>query len=196
MIPLMNRRRIILCLFLSTAIGCKSKVEAPPKPPLVPAAAVWAGGPDGGSFIECDVDEKHNVNHCLMYNDFTGDVEGGGFFQLKGLRRAALANELNYDGTDNERIYLAHGKILVPVQPIRPEAVPATSIFAGGLFISCGEPQSARTVCWIYRPDGGVYFQGTFSFEGERPYGERNPKYFSLSDRTIYLLGGDSFVSK
>ena len=65
---------IILCLLTMTTIGCKSKVEAPPRPPLVPATAVWAGGVDGGDFFECDVDEKHSVNRCLIYNDSTGDV--------------------------------------------------------------------------------------------------------------------------
>ena len=59
------------------------------------------------------MDQKQSVNRCLNYHDFTGDIAGGGFFQLKGLHRAALANELRFDSTDNERIYLAGGKILV-----------------------------------------------------------------------------------
>ena len=189
---------IILCLLTMKTIGCKSKVEAPPRPPLVPATAVWAGGVDGGNFFECDVDEKHSVNRCLIYNDSTGDVNGGGFFQLSGLHRAAQANELKFDFFDGERIELTGGNCLVPVQPIRPEHIPPTSIFANGLFISCDEPESARTDCSIYRPDRSLYFQGKFTFEGEggAEHGDRQYKFFDLSSRTVSVNGGGTLLSK
>lgn len=44
-------RMILFYLVVAAVVGCKSKVEAPPKPSLVPAAAVWAGGPDEGGFV-------------------------------------------------------------------------------------------------------------------------------------------------
>jgi len=75
---------VILWLLISAATGCNSKVTPPPKPSSVPANAVWAGGPDGGSFIECDVDAEHNVNRCLAYNEFTGDVTGEAFSNCRG----------------------------------------------------------------------------------------------------------------
>jgi hypothetical protein len=178
--------------------GPKSKVEAPPRPTLVPASALWAGGADGGSFIECDVDEKHNVNRCLVYNDSTGDLNDGGFFQLSSLHRAARPNELKFEGADGERIFLADGKSLVHVEPIRPEQIPSTSVFANGLFIACDDLASAKTGCSIYRPDGTLYFQGNFSFEGEplTEHGDRHYKFFDLSGRTIYLEGGGKLLSK
>jgi hypothetical protein len=193
----MKVARIILYLLISAAVGCKSRVEAPPRPPRVPSTAMWAGGADGGSFIECDVDQKHNENRCLIYNDSTGDVEGGGFFQLLGLHRAALPNELRFRSFDGERIDLPGGQMLVAVQPLRAPGIPPTSIFATGPFVSCGEPQSAITDCSIYRPDGGLYFQGKFAFEGaQASYRDRNPKFFNLSSRTIFLVGGGMLVSK
>jgi hypothetical protein len=148
--------------------GPKSKVEAPPRPTLVPASALWAGGADGGSFIECDVD------------------------------RAARPNELKFEGADGERIFLADGKSLVHVEPIRPEQIPSTSVFANGLFVACDDLASAKTGCSIYRPDGTLYFQGNFSFEGEplTEHGDRHYKFFDLSGRTIYLEGGGKLLSK
>jgi len=92
--------RVTIWLLISSLTGCHSKVTPPPKPPLVPANAVWAGGPDGGSFIECDVDAEHNVNRCLAYNESTGDVTGGGFFQLSGSARAARSDELRFNAFD------------------------------------------------------------------------------------------------
>ncbi len=196
--PMKLGRMILFCLLASAAVGCKSKVEAPPKPSLIPAAAVWAGGADGGRFIECDVDEKHNVNRCLAYNDSTGDVEFGGFFRFSAAGRAARTNELKFEYFNGESVHLASGNVLVAIKPIRPEGIPKGSVFTNGLFIYCDHPESATTDCSIYRPDGGLYFKGMFAFEGEpgTELRERTYKFFDLSTRTISLEGSGTLVSK
>lgn len=190
--------RVTIWLLISSLTGCHSKVTPPPKPPLVPANAVWAGGPDGGSFIECDVDAEHNVNRCLAYNESTGDVTGGGFFQLSGSARAARSDELRFNAFDGNRIYLEKG-MLIPTQHIRSVTIPKNSVFTSGLFISCRDAGSLKTNCSIYRPDGGLYFHGEFIFTGQsntEVKDEFSFKFFALSDRTIYLEGGGTYVAK
>jgi hypothetical protein len=177
-------------------LGCKSTPQAPARPSLVPQTAVWAGGVDGGSFIECDVDSTNDVNRCLAYNEYTGNVEGGGFFQLSGLKRAAHQDELHYRGFDGDRIYLTTG-VLEPVKPIKPDAVPNDSTFANGLFIRCGNQVSDRVQCAIYRPDGSQYFYG--SFVSDVKLGGKvtdGYKFFELSNRTINLESGGALVAK
>ncbi len=176
----------------------KPEPKPPARPPLVPISAVWAGGWDGGNFFECSVDEKHDVDRCLVYNDSSGDVEGGGFFQLKQSHRAAQTGELKFEFFDGEKIELAGGSWLAPVQAVRPEPIPSNATFANGLFISCEDLRSGTAHCSIYRPDGALYFEGRFSLEAG-PSAERGHwryKFFSLSDRTISLEGGGSMVSK
>jgi hypothetical protein len=189
---------VTIWLLISSVTGCSSNVTPPPKPSLVPASAVWAGGPDGGSFIECDVGAQHNVNRCLAYKEFTGDVTGGGFFQLSGSARAARLDELRFNGFDGDRIYLEKG-MLIPTQPIPPVTIPKNSVFTSGLFISCPDAGSPKTDCSIYRPDGGQYFKGEFVFTGEHKTAVKDEfsfKFFDLSDRTIYLEGGGTYVAK
>jgi hypothetical protein len=186
-----------LMLLLALALSaCTSKPAAPTKPSLVPNTAVWAGGVDGGSFFQCDVDTQRNVNRCLVYNDYTGDVAGGGFFQLSGLNRAARKDELKYRFFDGDRIYLAAG-VLIPVEPVRPSGIPKGSMFVNGLFIQCDQVSSGTTTCAIYRPDGSGYFKGVFvpdaTLGGKV---EDGYKFFDLSDRTIRLAGGGALVSR
>ena len=57
---------------------------------------------DSGCFFECDTDTAHNVNRCLVYNDYTGDVAGGGFFRLADANRAAARDELRFQFFDGE----------------------------------------------------------------------------------------------
>ena len=174
--------------------GCTSKATAPAKPSGVPPNAVWAGGVDGGSFFECDTDTTHNVNRCLVYNDYTGDVAGGGFFRLADANRAATRDELRFQFFDGEDRIEVEGHTLVRVPPIRPIGLPPGAVLANGLFISCGQIVSGSTDCSIYRPDGGKYFNGRFVADTGTTKLEY--KFFDLSDRTIYLVGGNTLVAR
>jgi len=174
--------------------GCTSKVTAPPRPSSVPTSATWAGGVDGGSFFECDTDTTNNINRCLVYNDHTGDVAGGGFFRLADTNRAATHDELRFQFFDGEDRIEVEGHTLVRVQPVRPTGLPPDAVLTNGLFISCGQIVSGRTDCSIYRPDGGKYFSGRFASDAGNPKLEY--KFFDLSTRTIYLLGGGTLVAR
>ena len=109
--------------------GCGQQ-QPPKRPAGVSADAVWAGGLDGGSFIMCEIDSRLNVNKCVVYNDFTGQVMEKGDFRLKNEGRAARPEELKYTWADwGGMIGLANGKVLSRVylttkqeRPIKPYA--------------------------------------------------------------------------
>lgn len=134
-------------------------------------------------FFECDTDTAHNVNRCLVYNDHTGDVAGGGFFRLADTNRAATRDELRFQFFDGEDRIEVEGHTLVRVQPVRPNGLPPDAVLTNGLFISCGQIVSDSTDCSIYRPDGGKYFSGRFVADAQTP--KLESKFFELSDRTI-----------
>jgi hypothetical protein len=74
---------------------------------------VWAGGVDGGAFIDCRV-RTDSLNNCTVYNDSTGDVWMQGTFKLRGMNRGANADELQYSFADGKGIGLRNGAYLIP----------------------------------------------------------------------------------
>lgn len=99
---------------LAPFLACSSKVAPPPRPTGVPQSAVWAGGADGGAFIDCRVNTDGS-DSCAVYNDFTGEIYmRDAIYILKGQSRGATQEELVYLGADGERIFLANGGFLVP----------------------------------------------------------------------------------
>ena len=79
--------------------GCQ-RAYPPAKPEGVPSEAVWAGGPDGGSFVFCDVDSRKGVNHCKVWNDVNGQLVESGEYRLLKEGRAAEPSELAYAWAD------------------------------------------------------------------------------------------------
>ena len=109
--------RIIDGVFLmcvAAIIGCSSRIEPPPRPSSVPQSAIWAGGADGGAFIDCRVNAD-GFDSCAVYNDFTGQIwTPDKVYVLKGRNRGATQQELVYSGADGERIFLSNGDYLIP----------------------------------------------------------------------------------
>jgi|SRR5579863_1081448 hypothetical protein len=78
----------------------RNQAKPPRRSPGVPEAAVWAGGPDGGSFILCEVNSAASMNTCRVWNHQTGAlVESDDHRLLKEDRTATIA-ELNYAWAD------------------------------------------------------------------------------------------------
>ena len=75
-----------------------------PKP--VPRYALWVGGADGGTYIDCHYNKPLDYDDCTLYNDWTGDIVASGHFILKGQNRGANATELKYSFFDGQAIYL------------------------------------------------------------------------------------------
>jgi hypothetical protein len=97
-------------LLLSSIVACKN-AELRPKvrPAAVPTSAIWAGGADGGAYFECTTDKY--VNHCTIWNDYTGQFRKASFV-LKKQNRPATSEELRYTGNDGKNIYLENGLVL------------------------------------------------------------------------------------
>jgi hypothetical protein len=105
-------------LFILVACaGCRdARLEPATRPANVPAAAVWAGGPDGGAYVLCTVDNARDLNPCTVWDDYTGDSRSGDFRLLKE-GRAATQSELAYEGAmigsnGEGTIALKDGKLL------------------------------------------------------------------------------------
>jgi hypothetical protein len=79
------KKRVILAVSFSVMMGCvQSDSEAPPKRPTeVPASAVWAGGPDGGSWIDCKSGSAKDVYECRIYGDPKGTLWAAGNYLLR-----------------------------------------------------------------------------------------------------------------
>ena len=91
------------------------------RPKSVPRYALWVGGADGGSYIDCHNDRALNYNDCTIYNDSTGAVWATGHYIIKGQDRAASASELKYSFFDGHELYLD----LPPVNGRIPSLVPS-----------------------------------------------------------------------
>jgi hypothetical protein len=76
------------------------------RPKSVPENAAWAGGPEGGAYIDCYYNKLTGFDECTTYNDWTGDAIVSGSFVLDGQSRGATPPELRYSWFDGERIGL------------------------------------------------------------------------------------------
>jgi hypothetical protein len=87
----------------------------------VPKTAIWAGGADGGSYVLCDIDPGHDVNHCSVWNDFNGSLIENGSYRLLREKRAARAEELKFMWADRDGwIGLANNKVLANIDGRHP----------------------------------------------------------------------------
>lgn len=114
-------------MFLAAALvstACTGPASPPPRPEGIPAAAVWAGGVDGGSFITCSYDATAGLNICAVYNDFTGRLEVEGEFDISGPTRAPDVGQFAYSGSDGKKIYLKDGSVLTPHGSALPSTRP------------------------------------------------------------------------
>lgn len=72
-----------IVMAVADAFGFEPRVVVPERPSSVPHTAVWAGGADGGAWIECSVDREKNANWCTVWNDQTGEVWARTFLSIK-----------------------------------------------------------------------------------------------------------------
>jgi hypothetical protein len=93
-------------VYISFLASCNKPPELRPekRPAGVPNTAEWAGGADGGAYIQCAIDLQRNVNPCTVWNDYTGQVMESGDYKIAKQDRAAATSELkfvfaDFDGT-------------------------------------------------------------------------------------------------
>ena len=191
----MNRIRYPMKLFRVLPVvavlalaGC-DRAHAPKRPDAVPVSAVWAGGVDGGVFIDCAPSLKGEPNPCTVYNDGTGDVEMSGKFTLKGQTRGAASDELRYAFADGESVGLQGGSELIPLPAQRPASVPKSALLAeNGVYLDC----DARSESKVHRcslflsANGEKFFSGSYVCDESLPPCE--PPDPKIADRSeIYL---------
>lgn len=100
--------KLARALVALTLVSCRP--SPPPRPPLVPPSAVWAGGVDGGSWVRCTKAEPA-VYDCTVWDDYVGSTRAAGLFRL--VQSAAGGDSaLTYSGFDGTTIYLTHGKLV------------------------------------------------------------------------------------
>lgn len=73
----------LMCLGAILYEGGKRLAEMPPsRPSHVPSAATWAGGRDGGPWINCMPTGRQNVLRCDVYGHLSGTVLESGDYRI------------------------------------------------------------------------------------------------------------------
>jgi hypothetical protein len=155
---------LLLAAFSVLLLGC-NKTNAPTRPNGVPASAVWAGGVDGGAFIDCSPSRNGEPNPCTVYNDSVGDVDISGRFVVKGQRRGVTAEQLKYAGAPSgTRIDLQNQVTLVLLPQERPESVPKTALLGeNGVYADCHSSDNNLQKCSLYlAANGANSFSGSY----------------------------------
>lgn len=126
-----SMRHIVTCVFVlaagvalgwhwrSAQLNDDYQANAPKhRPKGLPDSAVWSGGLDGGSYIDCYYNKQTERDDCTIYNDYTGNVMGSGSYVLEGQTHGAKPDQLKYAGTDWQSIFLK-----LPIQNGREPAL-------------------------------------------------------------------------
>ena len=104
-------RSICLIGYFLASSACESY---PPRRPFkVPSSAEWAGGIDGGEWVDCS-SGTGLYNRCAIYSQ-NGDLIFRSDYTLEQHHRAATRSELRYRYVDGKTILLQGGLALMPV---------------------------------------------------------------------------------
>lgn len=94
--------------------------RVPERPDSVPDGAVWAGGPDGGEWIDClPIKDSAGCFRCDMYSDQSGEQYeqfwwGNGIYCSRNGEYTMDSLMLLYSGFDGTVIHLTNGDVLIP----------------------------------------------------------------------------------
>ncbi|MCE5309247.1 MAG: hypothetical protein LLG20_16525 [Acidobacteriales bacterium] len=144
--------------------GCNN-AHAPARPEGVPHSAVWAGGVDGGAFVDCSPSHDGGPNPCTVYHDGTGGVLSSGRFVVEGTKWGATADKLQYYGApDGMSIFLKNHLTLTPLSPERPTSVPETALLGeNGVYADCHPKENGLYTCSLYlAASGEKLFSGSY----------------------------------
>ena len=109
-----SEARVGWTLALAVFVGACAGPTAPPRAQGVPLSAVWAGGVDGGAWIDCRKGEGDGLFRCEVYDDFTAARVAEGLFRLEGVAADGSSATLRYSAFDGTRILLQGGGSLKP----------------------------------------------------------------------------------
>ena len=185
----------IACLLLVTiSLACMScKPEAVHRRPAsVPEPAVWAGGVDGGAFIECVLPTSSKTNACTVYNDSTGSVWMSGAFALHGSTLDNLKATPKFTFADGTSIHLSDGSVLEAKPAARPQSVPeSASLTENGIYVNCQGEKTDTFQCELFlAADGRKLSSGIYKSDDGSTTEAVKPKLAETS--TIYRQGGQT----
>jgi hypothetical protein len=109
-----NGFRMWLWVMMLATLSTSCAKYPPDRPRAVPESAKWAGGWDGGSWIDCSLLAKGAYNYCQIFDE-GGSLLYASNYRLRNLNRAAVADELRYRYVDGTTILLQAGLALVPI---------------------------------------------------------------------------------
>lgn len=106
---------IFLIILNPPKLTIESNYTSPQKPDLVPSAALWVGGIDGGNFISVKAyNDEEKLFFAKIYNDFTGEIEYEGLVKYNGSK--SIVSSLNmpslYRGWDGDSLHLIDGETM------------------------------------------------------------------------------------
>ena len=103
-----------LIALLAVALAEACHRYPPQRPATVPPSAEWAGGIDGGEWVDCS-EAVGGYNHCQVFEETKGLLLRKSQYLLKGLGRPATRSELRYRYVSGTEILLQGGLVLVEV---------------------------------------------------------------------------------
>jgi hypothetical protein len=166
------------------------------RPTGVPESAIWAGGVDGGAFIECSLPLSSKTNACTVYNDSTGDVWMSGRFTLRGSISDNLKVEPKFASADDISIQLSNGSALEPKVAARPQAVPeSASLAENGVYVNCQGEKTDTFRCELFlAANGRILSSGIYKSDDGFVTETVKPKLAEIS--AIYLQDGQTLRLK
>ncbi len=125
--PHLGRRRACCTIFAALLLAaCDGSAGPPPRPAGVPAAAVWAGGVDGGAWIHCQQSPQGpDAFACTVYNENDPTFTTRGTYVLRrkvttadsgagGYAPVPVPSEMSYAAFDGISIHLQDPLRLLP----------------------------------------------------------------------------------
>ena len=120
--PSRLRRLQFAMTFALTLPACQCEVtteaQPPPRPRGVPAAAVWAGGVDGGNFILLSPAGADGTYSVKVYHDYTGELDFSGRLRLNqpSTKPIDVRDPKTYSDWIGNTLTLRDGRTLSPVK--------------------------------------------------------------------------------
>lgn len=111
------KRRFLAAVALA---ACLCGPTAPPRPAVVPSAAVWHGGFDGGAFFLFDPARPDGAHRCRVYGDQSGELLFDGVVRGPGPKPVDLSTARESFAFDGESILLASDRLDVLEQRAIP----------------------------------------------------------------------------
>lgn len=86
-------------LVVASMTACEQEMNPPQRPNGVPDSAVWGGGADGGSWLDCTPADRPQSYMCSIYWDTDGSLWARGTYVLRqvtwsGDQQAAIYSEV------------------------------------------------------------------------------------------------------